>query len=80
MSIFQQQYSKKIFTFTIFRSTDRSPDSEIEMGYDVNAAIDLRLRIRKFDEENASLREEILRVEDDNAKLEKQITSLNRKL
>lgn len=50
------------------------------MGYDVNAAIDLRLRIRKFDEENASLREEILRIEDVNINLHKQINSLNRKL
>ncbi|XP_043473353.1 centromere-associated protein E-like isoform X2 [Leptopilina heterotoma] len=58
--------------------TDRSANSEIEMGYD--AAIDLRLRIRKFDEENASLREEILRIEDVNITQHKQINSINRKL
>ncbi|XP_033216511.1 lymphoid-restricted membrane protein-like isoform X2 [Belonocnema kinseyi] len=62
------------------RLTDTTVDSEIEMGYNIDAAIDLRLRIRQFDEENASLREEVLRVEDLNSNLQQRINSLNRRL
>lgn len=64
--------------------SDSTPESadEIDLGPGCGevAKVDLRLRVRRFDEENASLREELVRAEELATGLQRQSENLRRKL
>ena len=64
--------------------SDTTPESadETDFGYGGREVpqVDLRLRVRRFDEENALLREELTRAEELATGLERQCENLYRKL